>query len=246
MDEQLRNLADVLTGSTPAAAHALRNLVGGSVVVTEIRQPGRERHYLQGRFAVTVKAVVERLVGSTNACGAKSEPATGDFSEEIVIDFREPPEIEALSERAKQLYDEGLMCAQIAERLGCSRSRVTALLKFWFESRGLVMPDGRSRRATLKRKHLDPPLYQKIAEEVMVLYRQKKLLEDIANQLGCDRNTVTAAIRWWHEVRGLPVPDGRTRRKELNVKTSPKPDESDAAPPAELSEEEPKERRDQQ
>jgi DNA-binding MarR family transcriptional regulator len=246
MDEQLRNLADVLTGSTPAAAHALRNLVGGRVVVTEIRQPGRKRHYLQGRFAVLVKAIVERLVGSTSGCGVKTEPASGDRGEEIVIDFREPPEIEALSERAKQLYDEDLMNAQIAKRLGCSRSRVTALLKFWFESRGLVMPDGRSRRATLKQKHLDPPLYQKIAEEAMELYRQKKLLEDIAHQLGCDRNTVTAAIRWWHEVRGLPVPDGRTRRKELNQQTSPKPDASDAAPPAELSEEEPKERRDQQ
>ena len=88
---------------------------------------------------------------------------------------------------------------------------MTKLLKYWFESRGeLVMPDGRGRRGMLKQKHMEPPLYQRIADEVMVLYRQEKLLQDIADTLRVDRNTVTAAIRWWHEIRGLPVPDGRT------------------------------------
>ena len=48
------------------------------------------------------------------------------------------------------------------------------------------------------------------------------VLGDIAEQLGCDRNTITSAIRWWHEDRVLPVSDGRTRRKELKVKSSPK------------------------
>ena len=48
------------------------------------------------------------------------------------------------------------------------------------------------------------------------------LLGDIAEQLGCDRNTVTSAIRYWHEERELPVPDGRTRRKDLEVKSSSK------------------------
>ena len=74
----------------------------------------------------------------------------------------------------------------------------------------------------------------------MVLYRQKKLLQDIADTLKVDRNTVTSAIRWWHEVRGLPIPDGRTRRKELEVKTLPRPEnqasEQPNAPPEDQAE----------
>ena len=69
---------------------------------------------------------------------------------------------------------------------------------------------------------MEPPLYQQLAEAVMELFRQGRLLQDIADTLQVDRNTVTSAIRWWHESRGLPVPDGRTRCKELDVKTSPK------------------------
>ena len=45
------------------------------------------------------------------------------------------------------------------------------------------------------------------------------LLFQIGNELNVDRNTVTQAVRFWHESRGLAVPDGRERRKELLVKT---------------------------
>lgn len=220
VNEQLRNLDEVFTRGTPAAAHALRDLVGGQVVVTEIRQPGRQRFHLEGRFTISSRVIVEGLVGATDGCRTPVEPASDGLCEEIVIDFREPSEIEALSERVKQLYDEGMTNAEIGRQLGCSRNRVTALLKHWFESRGLVMPDGRSRRSTLPKKQLEPPLYQRIADEAMVHYGQKELLQDVANALQVDRNTITAAIRWWHEVRELPVPDGRTRRKELDVESS--------------------------
>lgn len=234
-DQQLLQLGELLRQANPAACHALRGLVGGQIVVTEIRQPGRERHFLQGRFTIATKAVVEGLVGSTDESCPGMTPALGAHTEAVVIDFREPPEIETLSERAKQYYDDGLMHARIAKKLGCARSYVTKLLRFWFQSRGLVMPDGRARRATLPQKHLESPLYQQIAEKVMGRYRPGMLLQDIARDLHIDRNTVTAAIRWWHEARGLPVPDGRSRRKELEVKTSPReeiPAPDLLAPPA--------------
>jgi hypothetical protein len=53
------------------------------------------------------------------------------------------------------------------------------------------------------------------------------LFGEIAAELGLDRNTVTAAWRYWHESRGLPVPDGQARRKTLTRK-------SGAAPPGGL------------
>jgi hypothetical protein len=243
----LDELAEILAAASAAetdeqmraARRIIDELTGGRIELSQMGERKAQRGWLQGRFKVRLLSfMTERATGV--------RPRNDDDGVEVVIDFRKPPEIEALSERAKELYDQGMMNAQIANVLGRARCYVTKLLRFWFESRGLEMPDGRTRRATLKQKHLDPPLYQKIAEEVMVLYRQKKLLEDIAGQLECDRNTVTAAIRWWHEVRSLPVPDGRTRRKELNQKTRPKPHKSDAAPPTELPEEETKERSDQQ
>jgi hypothetical protein len=47
------------------------------------------------------------------------------------------------------------------------------------------------------------------------MYAEGQLLQEIATQLKCDRNTVTKAIAHWHEVRGQAAPDGRSRRHEL-------------------------------
>jgi hypothetical protein len=65
----------------------------------------------------------------------------------------------------------------------------------------------------------------------MELYREDMLLQDIAAKLKCDRNTVTQAIRYWHTSRGLPVPDGRTRRKSLKRQDqSPRSDDDSINP----------------
>jgi transposase len=61
-----------------------------------------------------------------------------------------------------------------------------------------------------------PTLAEAEADQVMALFREGLPLQEIAERLGCCRDTVTAAVRHWHESRGLPVPEGRNRRKELN------------------------------
>jgi transposase len=80
----------------------------------------------------------------------------------------------------------------------------------------LPSPDGRKSRARLKSLTLP----EKLADTVKALMDQGLLLQEIASHLGCVHNTVTKAVKHWHRSRGLPVPDGRTRRKELNWKTS--------------------------
>ena len=197
------------------ARRIIEILTGGRIELFQMGERKAQRGWLQGRFRIRLLSfLIERVTGV--------RPLGRDEGIEVVIDYREPPAFIAQSEKAKALYDTGMMNAKIAIELGCARNYVTKLLKYWFESRGLVMPDGRSRRGELQQKHLEPPLYQRIADEVMVLFQCEMLLQDIADTLAIDRNTVTSAIRWWHEVRGLPVPDGRTRRKGLDVKTSPK------------------------
>ncbi|MCH8047137.1 MAG: recombinase family protein [Planctomycetes bacterium] len=190
-------------------------LTGGRIELFQMGERKARRGWLKGTFTVRLLSfLVERITSA--------RPSVNDGGTDFSIDYFDPPPIVAESERAKELYDQGLMNSDIATQMQCSRSRLTKVLKFWFESRSLVMPDGRSRRSALQKKHLKPPMYQQIADDVMVLYNQGMLLGDIAEQLGCDRNTVTSAIRWWHEEQGLPVTDGRTRRKELDVKSSPK------------------------
>lgn len=72
---QLANLGDLLTSSTPAAAEALRNLLGGRVVVTEIRREGRSRHHLQGRFTIEVGRLTHALLPGMER-GRKRREAT--------------------------------------------------------------------------------------------------------------------------------------------------------------------------
>lgn len=64
------------------------------------------------------------------------------------------------------------------------------------------------------------PLYQRLAEPAKELYDQDLLSTEIARRLDCDINTVTSAIAHWFTSRELPVPDGRTRRKSLAVKST--------------------------
>jgi DNA invertase Pin-like site-specific DNA recombinase len=217
--EQLSRLGEAFAHGTPAAAHALRLLVGGKIEVREVCEPSRSRRFLQGHFTISVGTAVAAIHREGDQAESFLQTTLGE-PEEIVIDFREPPQIDASSEEAKRLADEGLLYAEIAQRLGCARSRVTHLLRHWHESRGLEVPDGHARRATLQKKCLEPSLYQRIADEVMLLYNQGLLLQEIADRLLVDRNVITAAIRWWHESRGRPIPDGRSRRKSLARKVS--------------------------
>jgi transposase len=130
-----------------------------------------------------------------------------------MIDFIRPDPLDALADKAKTLFDTGLLSKQVAKVLTCSRSMITKLWQHWHIARGILAPDLRARRSRLERKHVNPPPHQAIAEAVMELYRKDRSLHDIAQHMHCSLNLITATVRYWHESRGLPVPDGRTRRR---------------------------------
>lgn len=67
----------------------------------------------------------------------------------------------------------------------------------------------------------DPPAEAVIAEKVKALFDQGMLYKDIAQQLGVYRPLVVKALKYWYSSQGLPLPDGRRRRFELDQK-SPK------------------------
>lgn len=216
VQDTLRRLVVDAPAHEPATIEALQALLGGQVLVEEIR-PENGRRFLRGHVTLKIPDATKLLLGRIG-CDLAHDSQGDDGA--IMIDFKEPSPLIARSERAKKLYDQGHMNAEIAQILGISRSMVTKLLKFWFESPGLEMPDGRSRRSTLRRKHLEQPYYQQISNQVNELMDQGLLLGEIGQVIGCDRNTVTRAARHWSESRGIEHVDGHARRTSLDRKVS--------------------------
>ena len=214
LQEQLQSLHVVLQDPSPAAAYALRDLVGGEIKVTEIRLPDRQRHFLRGEFIIRGSSIVKALSNS-GSDDSKTDSSLEEYSERIVIDFVDPDPLDAAADEAKALYDQDLLEVEIAAEMGCSKANVTKLLRHWFRSRGLKMPDGRTRRSMLKRKHQQPPDYQQLVGDVMKFFSEHMKLGDIAKRLKRSRDFITKVVRFYHESHGLPVPDGRTRRKTL-------------------------------
>jgi site-specific DNA recombinase len=216
---QMERLAEVMNSGTPAATLALHNLLDGPIVMEEIPHEDRVQCHWRGTFRVRVgRVIVDR---GSNVPGIGLEIADNeDHFLEFSIDFREQSKTEGQAALAWQLLKEDRPIKEIAGILGVSRGRMTAILNFAAKERGEVRVDGRARRSTLPDTTRPPTLGDLKTEEVMVLYQQGLLLGDIAEKLQIDRNTVTAVVAKWHEKQGLPVPDGRTRRKSLNAESS--------------------------
>ncbi len=217
LHEQLKNLGERLNGDMPAAAYALRDLVGGKIVVQEIRREGRQRHHLEGTFTIRSLNLLNAAVGNEGS----AEQATSDdeVAEEIVITLVDPNPLDAEAMEAKELYDKDMLGTEIAKALGCSRGKVTKLLKHAFKLLGEEMPDSKRRRHAIEKKRGKQAVHERIQDDAMELYEQNLTMGEIAERLNCDRNTVTKAIKLAHECQGLEAPDGRTRRKSLPHKS---------------------------
>lgn len=213
----LQNLAERLRGSESAANEALRRLLGGKITVEEIKPTGKRHGFLRG-------ALHMRIYDVANAMGHLTGVGTFDSSSVVsrVMDFVDPEHQSAaqdLRDRAWQMYSAGRLVKEIGTELKVNRNRIAKLLEEAAVMHGEAFVDGRSRRAHLARKHLEPPLFQKIAPQVMELFQRRELYATIAGALNIDINTVRKAVCWWHESNGLPAPDGRSRRLELEVKS---------------------------
>lgn len=230
---QLRRLDQVLRSGTPAATHALHNLLDGPILMEEIPHEDRQRCHFRGTLRIRIgRLVVER--GSEIPEVQAASTGDPDLVQELTIEFREPSKTEEQAAIAWEMHLADRPIKDIAKAMNVSRARMTAILKFAAEERGVEWVDGRARRATLPDSTRPPTLGDQKSEQVMVLFHQDKLLGEIATLLALDRNIVTAVVAKWHRQRGLPVPDGRTRRKRLETKSSPPPTidlDEDANPP---------------
>jgi len=210
IETQLADLRSLLNDHGPAAAHALRGLTGGAIVVTEIRRDGKQRHYLRGRMELRLRVVADAVgVKLGDELDIDQHP-----TETVEIDFRMPERHEEIADEVKRLWDEGLPDKEIGKRLSCSRALVSRALDFWYEQRGLTRPDGRTCKRRLKgRRKAD-----QLQSTIMGLWYQDLSVNEISQQLNCGLEVVREAVTKWHQERDLPVPDGRARRREIRLK----------------------------
>jgi hypothetical protein len=77
------------------------------------------------------------------------------------------------------------------------------------------MQDGRARRSTLTKKHVDATMYEQLADPAKVLWDEGLADLQIAVRLGCSPPTAAAAVAFWYTSRGLPAPTHAERRAAL-------------------------------
>ena len=133
----------------------------------------------------------------------------------MVLDIREPSKTEQQGDIAWPLVEQGLKCQEIAERLGVSIQRVTAIMKAAGAKRGIASVDGRLREAAWAGK---PKRSDDAREEVLRLWHEGLLIDDIAKRVNLNRNVIRRVMAIWYEEQGLTMPDGRRRRMTLPVK----------------------------
>lgn len=137
--QRLNKLDEILKGDCPGSSLALSRLINGKIVVGRVHIDGRKRACLQGVFSLPSSS---RVVNELGSSVAEVKEAT---TKKYVIDFVETPNLAANSEQAKSMLDQGMLQKQIATELGWSRAYVTKAIQFWYTSRNLEVPDGRSR-----------------------------------------------------------------------------------------------------
>jgi hypothetical protein len=207
LDEQFKHLEGVLWGSDPAAALALRKLVGGKIVLTKVERPGYRRDFLRGRLVLQVSSIINSL--GTEVMDATNEKADASAGEgkEVVIDFVEPDAYEDLVEVVKKHWDDGDRHHEIAATVGCSVKVVSRILDAWFNKRGLPPPDYRKHRRQAGRwrpsNKVEPVEF---VEAVKALRDRKKSVRQIARELRCGEKRVQATLAQLEALEGALEP----------------------------------------
>ena len=192
-------------------------MLKGPIAVEEATVPESKRRFWRGKLVLDLNRVVS-AVSMTPQMKDNSTESESALIETIIIDFRKESRAEQLSDHAWKLYEQGLMYVEIAETLGISQMFVTKVIRTAASRRGVELLNAHDRRAMLNRKRTPPPPYRAIQDEVIQMLGEGLLMCEVAARLHVSLNLLTRTVAAWHIQRGLPVADGRTRRKSLSIK----------------------------
>ena len=183
----------------------------GTIALMEVDTIGHKRKHFAGFLKLETSRLLSLVTDGT-------EVLSDGCDEEVLLDFIDDPKWFAFKDRILELHAKKMKHKEIAKALGCPRNWVTLALKAHAEESGVPYVDGRKLKKRLGRL----TVAMKIADQAKALMDEGWLLQEIAKKFGCCRDIITAAVKHWHSSRGLPVPDGRTRRKSLERKSSKK------------------------
>lgn len=216
-EQQLARLGDVLRSGTPAAGEALRNLLDGPVRVEEIPVENRKRRFWRAKLVVEIGRLTTVTVPGLSI--ASDEPNNGTLlTQTITLEMRQPTKTERQGDAAWPLFEQGLQCQEIAQRLGISKSRITVILQAAAAKRGIASLDGQLREAAWARK---PKRSDVARDEVLRLLNEGLLMYEIAERVNLNQGIVRRIVVASYRDQGQPVPDGRHRRKTLPTKSHP-------------------------
>lgn len=219
--DELHQLDVLLKAHTPAAALALSYLLRGPVLVSAISVVRRRRKAFRIEVPLSDTGILQTIGVMRPEMTASGE----DTSSSLFIEIERPSLGRNQADRAWTLLHEGKAAKDIALELGVSRSRMTAILLELAETnpKGLSVKELHALARSMRTA--PPKLAERLEPQVMMLFNEGTLIEDIATALRCSDATVHKAIANWHRKHDLEVPDGRTRRKQLTVKVRiPLPD----------------------
>ena len=183
----------------------------GAIELLEVDTIGHKRKHFAGFLKLETSRLL-RLVTDG------SEILSDGCDEQVLLDFIGDPEWFEFKDRILELHAKKMKHKEIGKALGCPRGWVTLVLKHHAAESGIPHVDGRK----LKKRLGKLTVAMKIADQAKALMDEGWLLQEIAKKFGCCRDIITAAVKHWYSSRGLPVPDGRTRRKSLERKSSKK------------------------
>ena len=187
------------------------NKILGIIALMEVDTIGHKRKHFAGFLKLETSRLLSLVTDGT-------EILSDGCDEEVLLDFIGDPDWFKFKDQILELHSKKMKFREIGKALGCPRNWVTLALKAHAEESGIPYVDGRK----LKKRLEKVTAAMKIADQAKALMDKGLLLQEIAKKLECGRDAITAAIKHWYSSRGLPVPDGRTRRKSLERKSSKK------------------------
>lgn len=214
VDAELDSVLELLQSGTPAAIEAFQALIDGPILIEQCPVPNRRRQYAKGELRLRPIVFAAALLNSRIDVHEDTTPPLL-----ISLDFRRTTFTEDQARRALALFEAGQSCSQLARELGVTLSRITAIFKFAHETLGLPYPE------TRRRSSIDP-VGTPIADQVMERWHSGLLIRQIADEFGACPPTIRRVVARWHASQGLPMPDGRARRKTLPLKQRPANDAS--------------------
>jgi len=201
--------------ATYRAVQVFEALTGGKIEVTTYGRADRERPLVRGTFTPLLLESFLKGAGYPDLASHAGTPSP------VIVWLRPPPQCDRVAERVHQLID--VECVARHEAIKTLRSEgieleedgiYRALDRYYCEA-GIRRPEHRYNNGQPRRTD-GVSIAAKYADDVHRLMEPKdKLLQEIAAELGIERYDVTNAKNYWYESRGLPVPDGRHRRKEV-------------------------------